>query len=62
MPKQVYSVELAKPIDGLEKITDSRQMDMEKFKQLNQEEREIYMDALGKKMRALRRVFDKLIK
>ena len=48
MPKKEYSVELLKLLEIL-KTNNPTQLQHRKFKELNQEDREIYMDALKKK-------------
>ena len=48
MPKKEYSVELTKLLEIL-KTNNPTQLQHKRFKELNQEEREIYMDALKKK-------------
>ena len=64
MPKKAkkeYSVELTKLLEIL-KTNNPTQLQHRKFKELNQEEREIYMDALKKKSKADRKKLFKLIK
>ena len=61
MPKKEYSVELTKLLEIL-KTNNPTQLQHRKFKELNQEEREIYMDALKKKSRADRKKLFKLMK
>ena len=61
MPKKEYSVELLKLLEIL-KTNNPTQLQHRKFKELNQEEREIYMDALKKKTKADRKKLFKLIK
>ena len=46
MPKKEYSVELLKLLEIL-KTNNPTQLQHRKFKELNQEEREIYMAAVG---------------
>ena len=59
MPKKVYSVELLKLLEIL-KTNNPTQLQNRKFKELNQEEREIYMDALKKKTKADRKLLFRL--
>ena len=61
MPKKEYSVELLKLLENL-KTNNPTQLQHRKFKELNQEEREIYTDALKKKSKADRKKLFKLIK
>ena len=61
MPKKEYSVELTKLLEIL-KTNNPTQLQNRKFKELNQEEREIYTDALKKKSKADRKKLFKLIK
>ena len=61
MPKKEYSVELLKLLEIL-KTNNPTQLQHRKFKELNQEEREIYTDALKKKSKADRKKLFKLIK
>ena len=61
MPKKKYSVELLKLLEIL-KTNNPTQLQHRKFKELNQEEREIYMDALKKKSKADRKKLFKLMK
>ena len=61
MPKKEYSVELLKLLEIL-KTNNPTQLQHRKFKELNQEEREIYMDALKKKSKADRKKLFKLMK
>ena len=60
MPKKKYSVELTKLLEIL-KTNNPTQLQNRKSKDLNQEEREIYMDALKKKGMADRKKLFKLI-
>jgi len=59
MPKTEYSVELLKLLEIL-KTNNPTQLQNRKFKELNQEEREIYMDALKKKTKADRKLLFRL--
>ena len=59
MPKKEYSVELLKLLEIL-KTTNPTQLQHRKFKELNQEEREIYMDALKKKTKVNRKLLFRL--
>ena len=59
MPKKEYSVELLKLLEIL-KTNNPTQLQNRKFKELNQEEREIYMDALKKKTKADRKLLFRL--
>ena len=59
MPKKEYSVELARLLEIL-KTNNPTQLQHKKFKELNQEEREIYMAALKKKGQADRKLLNKL--
>ena len=61
MPKKKYSVELTKLLEIL-KINNPTQLQNRKSKELNQEERGIYMDALKKKGMADRKKLFKLMK
>ena len=61
MPKKEYSVELTKLLEIL-KTNNPTQLQNKRFKELNQEEREIYTDALKKKSKADRKKLFKLIK
>ena len=61
MPKKEYSVELAKLLEIL-KTNNPTQLQNKRFKVLNQEEREIYMDALKKKSKADRKKLFRLTK
>ena len=61
MPKKEYSVELSKLLEIL-KTNNPTQLQNKRFKELNQEEREIYMDALKKKSKADRKKLFKLTK
>ena len=61
MPKKEYSVELLKLLEII-KTNNPTQLQHRKFKELNQEEREIYMAALKKKGQADRKKLFKLIK
>ena len=60
MPKKKYSVELTKLLEIL-KTNNPTQLQNRKSKELNQEERLIYMDALKKKGMADRKKLFKLI-
>ena len=60
MPKKEYSVELLKLLEIL-KTNNPTQLQHRKFKELNQEEREIYMDALKKKTKVDRKLLFRLI-
>ena len=60
MPKKEYSVELLKLLESL-KTNNPTQLQTRKVKDLNQEEREIYMAALKKKGQADRKKLFKLI-
>ena len=55
MPKKEYSVDLLKLLEIL-KTNNPTQLQHRKFKELNQEEREIYLDALKKKTKADRKL------
>ena len=59
MPKKEYSVELLKLLEIL-KTNNPTQLQYRKFKELNQEEREIYMAALKKKGQADRKLLNRL--
>ena len=59
MPKKEYSVELLRLLEIL-KTNNPTQLQHRKFKELNQEEREIYMAALKKKGQADRKLLNKL--
>ena len=61
MPKKEYSVELTKLLEIL-KTNNPTQLQNKRFKELNQEEREIYMDALKKKSKEDRKKLFKLMK
>ena len=61
MPKKEYSVELLKLLEIL-KTNNPTQLQNKRFKELKQEEREIYTDALKKKSKADRKKLFKLIK
>ena len=61
MPKKEYSVELLKLLASL-KTNNPTQLQNRKVRDLNQEEREIYMAALKKKGQADRKKLFKLIK
>ena len=61
MPKKEYSVELTKLLEIL-RTNNPTQLEDRKFKELNQEERGIYADALKKKSNADRKKLFKLIK
>jgi len=61
MPKKEYSVELAKLLEFL-KTNNPTPLQHRKFKELNQEEREIYMAARKKKSQADRKKLFKLMK
>ena len=52
MPKKKYSVELTILLEIL-KTNNPTQLQHRKVKELNQEEREIYLDALNKKQRQI---------
>ena len=56
-----YSVELTKLLRIL-KTNNPTQLQNKMFKELNQEEREIYMNAMNKKAKADRKKLFKLIK
>ena len=60
MPKKEYSVELLKLLEIL-KTNNPTQLQNRKFKELNQEEREIYMKALKKKGQTDRKKLFRLI-
>ena len=60
MPKKEYSVELTKLLEIL-KTNNPTQLQNRKFKELNQEERQIYMKALKKKTKADRKLLFRLI-
>ena len=62
MPKEKkieYSAELTRLLDHL-KINNPTPLQDRMFKELNQEEREIYMDALKKKSKADRKLLFRL--
>ncbi len=59
MPKKEYSVDLLKLLEIL-KTNNPTQLQHRKLKELNQEEREIYMDALKKKTKADRKLLFRL--
>ena len=59
MPKKEYSVELLKLLEILN-THNPTQWQYNKLKDLNQEEREIYMDALNKKSQADRKLLNRL--
>ena len=61
MPKKEYSVELTKLLEIL-RTNNPTQLEDRKFKDLNQEEREIYMAARKKKSKADRKKLFKLMK
>jgi len=61
MPKKKYSVELTKLLEIL-RISNPTQLEDRKLKELNQEEREIYMAARKKKSKADRNKLFKLMK
>ena len=61
MPKKEYSVELTKLLEIL-KTNNPTQLQDRKFKELDQEEREIYMDARKKKVKADRNKLHRLMK
>ena len=61
MPKKEYSVELTKLLEFL-KINNPTPLQHRKFKELNQEERKIYMAARKKKSKADRKKLFKLMK
>ena len=60
-PKKEYSVELLRLLEIL-KTNNPTQLQHRKFKELNQEEREIYMAALKKKGQADRKLLNRLNK
>ena len=59
MPKKEYSVELLRLLEIL-KTKKPTQLQNKLFKELNQEEREVYMAALKKKSRSDRKLLNKL--
>ena len=61
MPKKGFSAELTKLLEIL-RISNPTQLQDRKFKELNQEEREIYMAAQKKKTKADRKKLFKLMK
>ena len=61
MPKKEYSVELTKLLEIL-RTSNPTQLEDRKFKELNQEEREIYMAARKKKLNADRKKLFKHMK
>ena len=61
MSKKEYSVELSKLLEIL-RTNNPTQLENRKFKELNQEEREIYMVARKKKSKADRNKLFKLMK
>jgi len=60
MPKTEYSIELTKLLAIL-KTNNPTQLQNRKFKELNPEERQIYMKALKKKEKADRKLLFRLI-
>ena len=60
-PKKEYSIELLKLLESL-KTNNPTQLQNRKVRELNQQEREIYMAALKKKGQADRKKLFKLIK
>ena len=58
-PKKEYSVELAKLLEYI-KTNNPTQLQDRMFKELNQEEREIYMAALKNKSQADRKLLNRL--
>ena len=60
MPKKEYSIELIKLLEIL-KTNNPTQLQHKRFKELNQEEREIYMKALKKKGQTERKKLFRLI-
>ena len=58
-PKKEYSVELLRLLENL-KINNPTQLQNRMFKELNQDEREIYMTALKKKGQADRKLLNRL--
>ena len=61
MPKKEYSVELTKLLEIL-RTNNPTQLEDRKFKELNQEEREIYMTARKNKVKADRNRLHRLMK
>ena len=61
MPKKEYSVELTKLLEIL-RTNNPTQLEDRKFKELNQEERKIYMTARKKKVKADRNRLHRLMK
>ena len=59
VPKKKYSVELLRLLEIL-KTNNPTQLQHRQFKELKQEEREIYMDALKKKAQADRKLLFRL--
>ena len=59
MPKKEYSVELLKLLEIL-KTKNPTPLQHRKFKELNQEERGIYLDAQKKKSQADRKLLNRL--
>jgi len=59
VPKKEYSVELLRLLENL-KTNNPAQLQHRQFKELNQEERIIYMDALKKKAQAERKLLNRL--
>ena len=59
--ERAYSIELIKLLETL-KTNNPAQLQNRKVQDLNQEEREIYMDALKKKSKADRKKLFKLMK
>ena len=59
MPKKEYSIELLKLLESL-KTNNPTQLQNKMFKELDQEEREIYMAALKKKGQADRKLLNRL--
>ena len=59
MPKKEYSVDLLKLLEIL-KTNNPTQLQHRKLQELNQEEREIYMDTLKKKTKADRKLLFRL--
>ena len=58
-PKKEYSVELLRHLENL-KTNNPTQLQNRKFKELNQNEREIYMVALKRKGQADRKLLNRL--
>ena len=60
-PKKEYSVDLLRLLENL-KTNNPTQLQNRMFKELNHEEREVYMEALKKKGQADRKLLNRLNK